>query len=469
MTRYNDTIDRKLILSILATGVMSFAGVLIETAMNVTFPTLMTEFGIGTSLVQWITTGYLLVLAIIIPASSFLKRRFTSKSLFIAATSFFLAGTLLCAAAPTFCLLLFGRIIQGIGTGIALPLMFNIVLEQVPINKLGFMMGVASLITAVAPAVGPSLGGLIAHAFGWRMIFIALIPFLLAAFIMGIVSIRQVKPTENIPFEFTGYVLVAISFTCFIFGTSMASTCGWVSLQVIGLLSISIAAIILFYRRCEKLASPLLRVQVFHNTGFVVSMLVLVLLQLTILALGFLIPNYAQIVSGENPFVAGCLLLPGCLVGAILAPVGGKIFDLFGAKKPIMLGNVFMVAATALFALLAHKTTPLLLMLMHLCFSIGLGFTIGNTITNGLRQLPADVTTDGNAVVNTLQQLAGAIGTSVAASIVASAQVGAIDTFAKATMRGSQHAFILLFVFSVAAFALSWLVFQTIKRHTVPG
>lgn len=144
-------LDARLLLSIIAAGIMSFSGVVVETAMNVTFPTLMHEFNIGTSLVQWITTGYLLVLALIIPTSAYLKRRFSTRSLFTAAISSFLAGTLLAAWSPYFNVLLIGRLLQGIGTGIALPMMFNIILEQVPGERLGFMIGIASLITAMAP------------------------------------------------------------------------------------------------------------------------------------------------------------------------------------------------------------------------------------------------------------------------------------------------------------------------------
>ncbi len=123
-----------------------------------------------TATVQWITTGYLLMLALVIPASSYLKRRFAMKALFLTAALLFLLGTVLAAAAPSFSWLLGGRLIQGVGTGLALPLMFNIVLEQAPLDKMGLMIGVASLITAVAPAVGPFAGGAIVEAFGWRMI-----------------------------------------------------------------------------------------------------------------------------------------------------------------------------------------------------------------------------------------------------------------------------------------------------------
>ena len=143
---------------------MSFSGVVVESSMNVTFPTLMGEFGISTAVVQWITTGYLLVLSIIIPTSSYLRRRFTMRTLFIVGASCFLAGTLAAALAPAFPVLLAGRLVQGVGTGVALPLMFNIILEQVPRKSMGLMIGIANFITSTAPAIGPSLGGFLLGA-----------------------------------------------------------------------------------------------------------------------------------------------------------------------------------------------------------------------------------------------------------------------------------------------------------------
>jgi len=167
----SEKIRPQLVAAIVATGLMSFAGVVSETAMNVTFPTLMRAFAIDTAAVQWLTTGYLLALALVVPLSSFLKRRFPLKALFLCANLLFLAATLLCALAPHFALLLGGRLLQGAATGIALPLMFNIILTQAPPSKLGLLMGIGSLITAMAPAVGPVLGGVIVDAYGWRVIF----------------------------------------------------------------------------------------------------------------------------------------------------------------------------------------------------------------------------------------------------------------------------------------------------------
>lgn len=448
MNTIEKKIDAKLILSIVAAGIMSFSGVVVETAMNVTFPTLMKEFNIDTATVQWITTGYLLVLACIIPASSYLKKRFTTKSLFVTAICLFIIGTVMAAAAPVFSLLLAGRLIQGIGTGIALPLMFNIVLEQVPEERLGLMMGIASLITAMAPAVGPSLGGLIVNNFGWRMIFIALLPLLVLSFLFGIFSIRQVTETRSESFQILDYLFLAAGFACFIFATSTASKSGWASVPVLGLFLISILSVIIFCRRSLKSATPLVDLTVFQCRPFTFSVLVLVLIQFICLGLGFLIPNYAQLVSGQDAFTAGCLLLPGCLAGAVLSPVSGRFLDRFGARRPILFGNVCIIGALFCFSIFSGSLAAVPAIIFYLFFALGQGFSVGNSMTNGLSHLAPKKNPDGNAVINTLQQLAGAVGTSVVSTIVASAQSASSD-MAAATREGSSYAFYLLAALSV--------------------
>ena len=154
--------------AIIATGLMSFCGVIIETSMNITFPTLMREFSITTSTVQWMTTIYLLIVAVIIPLSAILKESFTLKKLFGTAITLFICGVIVDMLAPRFGFLLLGRALQGCGTGIALPLMFNIILEQVPPAKTGVMMGFGNLSTGIAPALGPTFGGIVVNSLGWR-------------------------------------------------------------------------------------------------------------------------------------------------------------------------------------------------------------------------------------------------------------------------------------------------------------
>lgn len=459
-------IDTKLVLSIIAAGIMSFSGVVVETAMNVTFPTLMEEFGIGTSTVQWITTGYLLVLACIIPASSYLKKRFTTKTLFVTAIILFIIGTVMAMTAPVFSVLLAGRIIQGVGTGIALPLMFNIVLEQVPEKRLGLMMGIASLITAMAPAVGPSVGGMIVSRFGWRMIFAALLPLLILSFLMGVFSIRQVTETEKAAFQTVDYLFLAAGFACFIFAVSKASDAGWTSAPVLILFFASLLSIVIFCRRSMRADAPLIDLSVFTYRPFTFSVLVIVLIQFVCLGLGFLIPNYAQLVNSQDAFLAGCLLLPGCLAGAVLSPVSGRLLDRFGAAKPILSGNLCVIVSLCCFSIFAGSLTTVPVVVFYLFFAAGQGFSVGNSMTNGLSHLPPEKNPDGNAVINTLQQLAGAVGTAVVSTIVASAQTAMPDQLAEATRQGSTHAFWLLFALSIVMILCSAGAFLTARRQS---
>lgn len=187
-----EKIPKKVIAAVVATGLMSFCGVIVETSMNVTFPILMREYHVSTNTVQWMTSIYLLVVAIIVPMSAVLKSSFKTKTLFTVANLLFIAGIVIDACAVSFSMLLLGRAIQGIGTGIALPLMFNIIVEQVPQSKLGLMMGIGNLITGIAPAIGPTFGGVIASRLNWRWVFYILIPLLVISFVLG----QWGNPTE---------------------------------------------------------------------------------------------------------------------------------------------------------------------------------------------------------------------------------------------------------------------------------
>ncbi|MCP1772051.1 EmrB/QacA subfamily drug resistance transporter [Neisseria perflava] len=451
-----EKISPRLLCAVAAAALMSFCGVVSETAMNVTFPTLMKELGVGTSTVQWLTTGYLLILSLVIPLSSFLKKRVSAKPLFLTAAALFIGGTLVCVFAPGFGMLLLGRLLQGAGTGIALPLMFNIILAQAPRSKIGLMMGIASLICAMAPAVGPVLGGFVVEAYGWRMIFIVLLPLLLIALGLGATAITPIGEKENEPFDAPAYLLVAVGFTAFIFATEQSSSYGWLSVNVLGLFAVAAVALAAFAVKSLRSATPLVNLQVFRNKAFVCALVFILITQFNVLSLGYLIPSYAQLVSHSSTTIAGMLLLPGCLVGAAIAPVSGQMFDRLGAKKPILTGAVLLIISTFLFGSYSHQLTTALFMGFYVVFTLGQGFGVGNSMTYGLSQLPKEQSADGNAVVNTLQQLSGAVGTSVCAGIVAAAQNARPDDLAAATMTGSSHAFWLLAVLAVIGALSVW-------------
>ena len=464
---FERVLDAKLVMSIVATGIMSFSGVCVETAMNVTFPELMREFSVNTATVQWMTTAYLLVLAAVVPISGFLGRRFKTRHIFCFAMVFYIAGIVCGMTAQVFPALLLGRVLEGIGTGVALPLMFNIITEQAPLENLGFMMGVGSLVTAVAPAVGPSVGGWLAETFGWRAIFAALLPLLLVAFVLGISSIRQSHETSREPFDLPGWASLAAGFACLVFAVDEGTNVGWTNPLIICLFVAFVALLALFVRRERSCETPLIHLGIFTHRGYVLGLGVIVFLQFTILGLSFLLPNYAQLVNGAGQTEAGSVLLWGCVLGAVLAPVSGRLLDRFGARPPILCGAVCAIASVVILAAAARGMPTLVATLVYVLFAGGQSLMYGNNMTCALRFLPAGIKPDGNAMFTTMQQLAGAIGTSVTAAVVNAAQAGAAEAdMAAATAAGTQTALVVLVVTMAVSLACAFLETRRADRAT---
>lgn len=339
----------KQLFAILAAGLFSFCGVLIETATNITFPTLMNEFHISTSLVQWMTTGNLLMMGIMIPISSYLKRRFQTKKLFLIAGFLFSIGLIVDVFAQQFTLLLIGRFIQGAGVGIALPMMYNIILEESLERLLGLMMGCGSFVTAAAPAIGPTFGGIMTQYFTWRYIFICVLPVIVLASFIGYFCMSEQIINKHEKFDLLSFIAVALAFVSLIMGFSNLNQIVDDLVFVLGCFIIGIISLYYFTKRQLHIKNSLIRIEIFNHKGFTFHTLAIMFLQMTTLGYGLLLPTFVQIVLKQPATDAGVVLLPGAIVGAVFAPIGGLILDRLGAKKPIVLGLCCSFIATFCF------------------------------------------------------------------------------------------------------------------------
>ena len=412
-------LDAKLICSIFAAGLMSFSGVLIETAGNVTFPVLMSDFHVNMATVQWMTTGYLLVASVIMPLSAYLKRNFSSKKLFVTAAMLFICGLLVDAVAKQFLFLVIGRVIQGAGAGIAIPLMFNIILERTPLDKLGLLMGIGTMITAVAPALGPTFGGLVVNTLGWRYIFIFIIPVMIFSLIMGWLSITDTeKESVNTKLDAVGFLSIALAFIGLIFAFSNLSTILQKPLMFILPLAVGVICLIIFIKHSLNTATPLINIRVFKNTKFTQGITAYFIFQVNTIGLSFILPNYVQIVNHSTAMTAGLLLLTGGLVGAILSPIGGRLLDNYGSRKPIMTGSVFEVVGAILYSSFATNLTSAKIILFYTITMIGTGLVMGDTMTASIGNLSQSENADGNGLFNMAQQFAGAVGTAIVSAIM---------------------------------------------------
>jgi MFS transporter, DHA2 family, lincomycin resistance protein len=451
-------ISRNTLLSVIAAGIMSFSGVVIETSMNITFPTLMREFNVNTSTVQWMTTIYLLIVSIVVPLSATLNRNFPTKRLFITANLLFILGVTLDLLAPTFSILLLGRVIQGLGTGIALPLMFNIILEQVPQAKIGVMMGVGNLITAIAPAVGPTFGGIVVSSIGWRYIFAILLPILVCSLILGIFNVKQSHSIERSPLDLGSLLLIIVTFTGLVYGFSNMNN--WFAMLPI---IIGFIALIALFRRSMQLTHPIIDLSVMQNKAFAGHVAAFFMLQFITLGLSFILPTYIQMVNHQSAFMAGLMVLPGAAMGAVLAPISGNLLDKWGAYKPLAAGMTFGFVGLLLFTIFGTHLSSFMILAFYIIYMFCIGLSFGNIMTSGLSHLKDIQKSDGNAVFNTIQQISGAISTSIIATIVGMGQASH-HNLAQGTAIGSEHGLILLLILVIiAAFLLNRVVTKKAK------
>lgn len=377
----------------------------------------MDVFHVTATTVEWISTGFMLVNGILIPITAYLMKRFTTRQLFLSAMLFLLIGSIICAVAPNFSVLLAGRMIQAAGAGIIMPLMMSVVLTIFPVEKRGSAMGLLGLAIIFAPAIGPTLSGFVIQYHSWRWLFIGLIPLVLIVILLAYKYLVNVSETSKSKLDVVSVLLSTFGFGFILYGFSSAGSRGWDDLFVILTLVIGIVVTALFCIRQMKSDDPLLNLSVFKHKVFTLTSVINVLITMMMYADMILLPIYLQKGRGFTAFDAGLLLLPGALVNAFMSPVTGKLYDRFGAKPLFIIGLLFIIPSMWAVTDLSVTTTYMFLMIRTICLRIGLSFITMPLNTAGLNALPKQLGMHGSAVNNTVRQIAGAIGTAVVITI----------------------------------------------------
>ncbi len=453
----------KLLSAIISIGLLSFLGIVVETALNITFPQLTTYFSIPISQVQWLTTGYMLVSTSLIPLGSFFLRRFRVVTLFRVSCLSFLVGTLIASFSNSFNLVLLGRLCQGIADGIALPLMFAVILDQVPKKKVGTFMGLGSLVIAFAPAVGPIYGGIIQDTFNWHFLFIILIPIIMVTWLLGELSIEQSSPVHYVPFDVRGGIFLAIFLTTtLMFIVNLTANSSSFKLYLF-LLGTAFFSGLLFLLNEKHKSHRLLELSLFKNKRFLQLLSAFFLLQFSSLSMSYLIPNVLQILFAQSPGLVGFLIAPAAVIDAVLSVVAGIIYDKTAPRLPIISGCIII----GLTFLGANLFTPSIggLVLIYMLFMVGLSFSYSNIMTYSLSQLPAGLVNDGNSIYMTVQAYSGAVGIAISSSIVSllQKQQGSVIS---GTKWGLAINFLILFF--VAVFTIS-LCLIALRNKVIKG
>lgn len=405
-------------LAILPLMLGSFVGMFSETALNIALPQLMKALHVGQSSIQWLVTGYMLVIGIVLPLSSLLTKWFSTRKLVIFGLLAFIIGSLISGFGPNFTVVLIGRMIQGIGTGIILPLMFTMAMLIFPPNKLGSVNGILALVIMFAPAIGPTLTGLILAAGSWNDIFFTFVVFLVIALIIAIPNVKNVNQITKPKIDYLSIVLSIIGFSGLIAGVSFASEAGWLSAQVLILLIVGIIALVLYAKRQLSIDNPVLNLRVFKHRNFTLGAILVMVDFGIILSAMYLLPQYLQ--NGLLVAVAltGIIMLPGGLINAATSAVAGRLYDNFGAKWPARIGFIIAFVGALMLSMVTTDSAIWYVILAHIILMIGAPLAMSPSQTSALNSLKGLESADGSAILNTMQQIVGALATALATSFL---------------------------------------------------
>lgn len=396
----------------------AFVALLNNTLLNVALPSIMKDFDVEASTVQWLTTGYMLVSGILVPASAFFITRIKNRTLFITALSIFTIGTALAAYAPTFAILLTARMIQAAGAAVLGPLLMNIMLVSFPIAKRGAVMGVFGLVMITAPAIGPTLSGWIVENWTWHVLFKMILPLSITILIIAIFKFRNVMDTRKVKLSYTSLVLSTIGFGGLLYGFSSAGTDGWGALDVWGTITIGAIALISFVIMQLNMKDPMLNFGVYKYPMFALASIISIIVSMAMFSGMILTPVYLQNIRGFTPLDSGLLMLPGAVIMGIMSPITGKLFDKFGPKVLAIIGLTIVTISTYFLSQLTTETTYTYLMIAYTIRMFGMSMVMMPIMTNGLNQLPMQLNPHGTAMNNTLQQISGAIGSAIMITIM---------------------------------------------------
>ncbi|WP_047999153.1 MDR family MFS transporter [Lactiplantibacillus herbarum] len=469
--------NRALLIAVLLVG--TFCTVLNQTILTTAFPTLMKDFDITTSTVQWLTTGFMLVNGIMIPVSAWLSSRISTKWLYLAAMSIFEIGTIICWTAPNFGTLLAGRLIQAVGVGVTMPLLQTIMLTIFPADKRGAAMGTAGIVIGLAPAIGPTLSGWVIDNLSWRDLFGLIVPIVAIVMIAGFFFMANVLETSKPKLDFLSLVLSTAGFGSLLYGFSSVGDNGWTSAIVLSTLIIGVILIAGFVWRQLTMKNPFLELRVFKHAEFTVAAILSAVANMAMVGAEMVIPLYLQIIHGFTAFESGLSLLAGALMMGIMSPITGRAFDRFGARRLSILGMLLLTVGTIPFAFITRTTPTVYIVVLYALRMFGIAMVMMPATTAGMNALPVDLMGHGTAVNNTTRQIASSIGTAIltsvlsnvtdaskpAHSMIKSNPLGYQNSYFNATLNGYHAAFWVAVAFSVIGLVVAF--FMKDKQHSV--
>lgn len=439
--------------------VATFIVILNETIMANAIPRLAQDFSVSLRTAQWLTTAFMLAMAIVIPITGWFLQRVSTRQAFALAMSVFCTGTLIAALAPWFWLLIVGRVVQASGTAVMMPLLMTTLMSVVPESDRGRVMGNVTLAMSVAPALGPAVSGVILESLSWRWMFGIVLPLAALIGLFGLRHLTNVGERTTSSVDVLSVVMSALGFGSAVYGLSLigddaAPVSPW---ALIGGGLVMVALFVVRQLQLQRFGAPLLDLRTLKNRTYTLSLLLMVFAFMGFLGSMILVPLYLQNARGLSVLNTGLMMMPGGLAMGLLGPRVGKIFDAYGGRVLVIPGSIGVVIGLAVFSQINLHTPYWLILGAHVLLMSSLAAVFTPVFTLGLGSVPPQLYSHASSLLGALQQVAGAVGTAVAVAVMAT--VAHFDQRNPITLtHGLQKAFLVSATLSVIVVVFALLL-----------
>jgi EmrB/QacA subfamily drug resistance transporter len=425
--------------------ISSIASTMLTTALTTALPAIVDEFHVGVAMGQWLTSGYSLVMGLMMPLTAFLIKRFSTRRLYLSGLLIFLSGLAACVAASNFPFMMFARVLQAIGGGIISAMSQVLVLSIYTMEERGTAMGWYGLSIGAAPVIAPTLAGVVVDVFDWRAIFYITIFIMLISLAFAFAIFTDVLPTDKAKFDTVSFILSCLAFGGVTLGIGNIGSYQFVSLQVIGILAVGILFSFIFVGRQLYLERPFLELRILKNKKYAVSVVGSILLYLVMMGATIIMPLYVQSVLGYSATTSGLVILPGSLSMALVSPFVGKAYDRVGMKVLFVCGAAGMFASNFCMFFVSRETGLFVAMMLNVLRNVSIGCLLMPFVTWGTSEIRKELTADATALLTALRTMAGAIGGAIFVGIMnAVAEKSIVNHGVDAPLQGVKSAFLCM-------------------------
>ncbi len=393
--------------------------ILDTTIVAVALDTLSKDFKVSVSTIQWVTTGYLLALAVVIPVTGWAIHRIGAKSIYITSLVLFIVGSALCGMAWSANSLIAFRVLQGIGGGMIMPVGQSIMARTAGPKQMGKVMGVIGIPTMLGPILGPVVGGAIITNMSWRWIFYVNVPIGIVALFLAIKFLKPSEKDKTHRFDLIGFLLLSPGLAILVYGLSeVGNQGGFSSASVQWSLSVGVILIVLFVLRSLRAPEPLIDMRLFKNRTFSVSSICIFLTGMTLYGTMFLLPLYYQIVRGDSPWVAGLMMAPQGIGAAMMMRYSGRLTDRRGARMVVPAGMALLAIGTLGYTQVSSSSNYWFLGISLFIRGLGLGLGMMPAFASSYRDLSLDAVPRATTTTNILRQVGGSLGVAIFAVVL---------------------------------------------------